>query len=47
MTDTTIMRVTRITKEVGQGMNMKTLFFGLVGSTVFLLLYQMMLLMTN
>lgn len=47
MTDTTIVRVTRITKEVGEGMNMKTVFFGLVASTVFLLLFQVMLLLTN
>ena len=47
MTDTTLTRVTRVTREVGEGMNMKTLFFGLMAASVFLLLFQMMLLMTN
>ena len=45
--ETAIIRVTEVTREIGKGMNMRTMFVALLGSSAFLLLVQVYLLMTN
>ena len=47
MTDTVVTRVTEITREVGRGMNMRTMFVALLGSSAFLLVFMIVLLVTN
>jgi hypothetical protein len=45
--ETTVTRVTQITREVGRGMNMRTMFVALLGGSAFLVVFQMILLITN